>query len=179
MNNKVLNYSLSVIFAFGGASYASVPLYRMFCSAMGYGGNTYTIEKKDYSDVQKGILQNREFSIEFSADTARALPWDFTPTVRRLKVKAGETALTFYMAHNKSNENIVGVATYTIQPPQAALYFNKIQCFCFEEQMLNANETVDMPVFFYLDKDILNDPKCKNVKDIILSYSFFKSNSVY
>ena len=177
--NKVLNYSLSVVFAFAGASYASVPLYRIFCSAMGVGGNINILEKKNYASSQTGITKNRDFSIEFTADTARGLPWEFKPSIRKLNVKAGETALTFYTARNKSDKNIIGIATYTIQPAQAALYFNKIQCFCFEEQMLNAQETVDMPVFFYLDKEILNDPKCKNVKDIILSYSFFKSNNVY
>ena len=177
--NKVLNYTISVAFLFGGASYASVPLYRIFCSAMGVGGNINLTERKNYSKEQQGISQNRNFSIEFTADTSRGLPWDFKPTIRKLNVKAGETALTFYTATNKSDKDIVGVATYTIQPPQAALYFNKIQCFCFEDQMLNAKETVDMPVFFYLDKDILKDPKCKDVKDILLSYSFFKSNNIY
>ncbi len=176
--NKIFNYSLATAFAFGGASYASVPIYRIFCNALGYGGITQSQTKKDYS-LESALDNNREFKIEFTADSVRGLPWDFKPSIRQLNIKAGETALAFYSAHNKSDKDIVGVATYTIQPVQAALYFNKIQCFCFEEQLLNANEQVDMPVFFYLDKDILKDPKCKKVKNIILSYSFFKSNSVY
>eukprot|EP00834_Sanchytrium_tribonematis_P001350 NODE_32_length_37098_cov_1.132760.p20 type:complete len:180 gc:universal NODE_32_length_37098_cov_1.132760:5263-5802(+) len=175
--NKVLNYTLSLAFTFGGASYASVPLYRIFCNAMGYGGSSGSIIQKSYENTQSDIIDNRQFTIEFNADVARGLPWKFKPTIRKLNLKAGETALTFYSAENQSDKNIVGIATYSIQPPQAAIYFNKIQCFCFEEQMLNANESVDMPVFFYLDKDILRDPKCKDVKHILLSYSFFKSTS--
>lgn len=85
----------------------------------------------------------------------------------------GETALAFYTATNKSDSDIIGVATYSVTPAQVAPYFSKIQCFCFEEQRLNAGETVDMPVFFYLDPDLLNDLNMKGINEVTLSYTFF------
>lgn len=87
----------------------------------------------------------------------------------------GETALAFYTATNKSDQDIIGVATYSVTPGQVAQYFNKIQCFCFEEQRLNAGETVDMPVFFYIDPDFVNDPSMTSIKHITLNYTFFST----
>ena len=88
----------------------------------------------------------------------------------------GETALAFYTATNKSDSDIIGVATYSVTPAQVAPYFSKIQCFCFEEQRLNAGETVDMPVFFYLDPDMLNDLNMRGVETVTLSYTFFSEH---
>lgn len=90
-----------------------------------------------------------------------------------MRVLPGETALAFYTATNKSDADIIGVATYSVSPGQVAPYFSKIQCFCFEEQRLNAGETVDMPVFFYIDPEFLNDPQMKGIEIITLSYTFF------
>lgn len=90
-----------------------------------------------------------------------------------MRVLPGETALAFYTATNKSDEDIIGVATYSVTPGQVAPYFSKIQCFCFEEQRLNAGETVDMPVFFFIDPDFVNDPAMNKIDTIILSYTFF------
>jgi cytochrome c oxidase assembly protein subunit 11 len=101
------------------------------------------------------------------------LPWKFTPQQREVRVLPGETALAFYTASNKSESDIIGVATYSVSPPQVAPYFSKIQCFCFEEQRLNAGETVDMPVFFFIDPDFVKDPNMKGIDTITLSYTFF------
>ena len=101
------------------------------------------------------------------------LPWKFVPQQREVRVLPGETALAFYTATNKSDEDIIGVATYSVTPGQVAPYFSKIQCFCFEEQRLNAGETVDMPVFFYIDPEFLNDLNMKGIETITLSYTFF------
>lgn len=87
----------------------------------------------------------------------------------------GETALAFYKAKNVSKEDIIGMATYSVTPEQAAPYFNKIQCFCFEEQRLAAGEEVDMPVFFFIDPDFAKDPQMRNIDDIVLNYAFFKA----
>ena len=100
--------------------------------------------------------------------------WSFQPSQQFLTVKPGETALAFYTASNVSDESVIGMSTYNIVPEYAAPYFNKIQCFCFEEQRLEPGETVDMPVFFYLDPEMLADPMLKNLKEIILSYTFNK-----
>lgn len=101
------------------------------------------------------------------------LPWKFTPQQREVRVLPGETALAFYTATNRGDKDIIGVATYSVTPAQCAPYFSKIQCFCFEEQRLNAGETVDMPVFFYLDPDLLNDFNMKGVETVTLNYTFF------
>lgn len=109
----------------------------------------------------------------FNASVSDVLPWKFVPQQREVRVLPGETALAFYTATNKSDHDIIGVATYSVTPGQVAPYFSKIQCFCFEEQRLNAGETVDMPVFFYLDPDMLNDLNMKGVETVTLSYTFF------
>lgn len=101
------------------------------------------------------------------------LPWKFTPQQREVRVLPGETALAFYTATNRGDKDIIGVATYSVTPAQCAPYFSKIQCFCFEEQRLNAGETVDMPVFFYLDPDLLTDLNMKGVETVTLNYTFF------
>lgn len=88
----------------------------------------------------------------------------------------GETALVFYRAKNMSKEDIVGMATYSVSPDHVAPYFNKIQCFCFEEQRLAAGEEVDMPVFFFIDPDFAKDPAMRNIDDVVLNYSFFKAS---
>jgi cytochrome c oxidase assembly protein subunit 11 len=101
------------------------------------------------------------------------MPWKFTPQQREVRVLPGETALAFFTATNKSEGDIIGVATYSVTPAQVAPYFSKIQCFCFEEQRLNAGETVDMPVFFFIDPDFVKDPAMKGIDTITLSYTFF------
>jgi cytochrome c oxidase assembly protein subunit 11 len=98
------------------------------------------------------------------------------PQQREVRVLPGETALAFYTATNKSDEDIIGVATYSVSPGQVAPYFSKIQCFCFEEQRLNAGETVDMPVFFYIDPDFVKDPNMKGIEQVTLSYTFFSES---
>lgn len=109
----------------------------------------------------------------FNASVSDVLPWKFTPQQREVRVLPGETALAFYTATNSSDQDIIGVATYSVTPAQVAPYFSKIQCFCFEEQRLNAGETVDMPVFFYLDPDLLTDLNMKGVETVTLNYTFF------
>lgn len=109
----------------------------------------------------------------FNASVSDVLPWKFTPQQREVHVLPGETALAFYTATNFGDQDIIGVATYSVTPAQTAPYFSKIQCFCFEEQRLNAGETVDMPVFFYLDPDLLTDLNMRGVETVTLSYTFF------
>jgi cytochrome c oxidase assembly protein subunit 11 len=113
--------------------------------------------------------------VTFNASVSDVLPWKFVPQQREVRVLPGETALAFYTATNKSDQDIIGVATYSVTPGQVAPYFSKIQCFCFEEQRLNAGETVDMPVFFYLDPDMLNDLNMKGIETVTLSYTFFSA----
>jgi cytochrome c oxidase assembly protein subunit 11 len=111
--------------------------------------------------------------VTFNASVSDVLPWKFTPQQREVRVLPGETALAFYTATNFGDQDIIGVATYSVTPAQTAAYFSKIQCFCFEEQRLAAGETVDMPVFFYLDPDLLTDLNMRGVETVTLSYTFF------
>lgn len=106
------------------------------------------------------------------------MPWKFIPQQREVRVLPGETALAFFTATNMSAEDIIGVATYSVTPAQVAPYFSKIQCFCFEEQRLNAGETVDMPVFFFIDPDFVDDPTMTKIDTITLSYTFFSMQCV-
>jgi cytochrome c oxidase assembly protein subunit 11 len=113
-------------------------------------------------------------TVRFDTTVGDILPWSFVPLQLDVKVVPGETALSFFRVTNNSNKAITGVATYNVHPPKVGLYFQKIQCFCFEEQRLLPGETVDMPVFFFIDPEILNDPQVSYVRSITLSYTFFQ-----
>jgi cytochrome c oxidase assembly protein subunit 11 len=124
------------------------------------------------------VTTSPRIRVQFNAQVSDMLPWKFVPQQREVRVLPGETALAFYTATNKSDADIIGVATYSVTPGQIAPYFSKIQCFCFEEQRLNAGETVDMPVFFYLDPDMLTDLNVKGIETVTLSYTFFSEQTI-
>lgn len=176
-------YLMAVVVAMVGATYASVPLYRMFCQATGFGGTTRrkSVEEKMAEQAKlpeevRSRARSREVVISFNADVADGMPWRFVPTQKAVRVAPGETTLAFFTARNRSDRAITGVATYNVQPNKAGVYFNKVQCFCFEEQRLRAGEEVDMPVFFYLDPEFASDPAMADVNNIMLSYTFFRSD---
>lgn len=176
-SKKMLIYLTALVFGMVGCSYAAVPLYRRFCQATGYGGTVQrreTVEEKIARHSRDGTATTREIVVQFNADVADGMPWKFVPTQREVRVKPGESALAFYTAENRSSAPIVGVSTYNVTPMKAAVYFNKIQCFCFEEQRLLPGEQVDMPVFFYIDPEFETDPKMDGINNLILSYTFFK-----
>ncbi|XP_028800573.1 cytochrome c oxidase assembly protein COX11, mitochondrial-like isoform X1 [Neltuma alba] len=176
-SRKMLIYLSALVVAMVGSSYAAVPLYRRFCQATGYGGTVQrreTVEEKIARHDRDNTVTTREIAVQFNADVADGMPWKFTPTQREVRVKPGESALAFYTAENKSSTPIVGVSTYNVTPMKAGVYFNKIQCFCFEEQRLLPGEQIDMPVFFYIDPEFESDPRMDGINNIILSYTFFK-----
>ncbi|KAJ3068007.1 Cytochrome c oxidase assembly protein cox11, mitochondrial, partial [Quaeritorhiza haematococci] len=175
-SETIAYYVASVIVAFIGLSYAAVPLYRVICTQTGLDGTPLTSpgHKFDPSSM-KPVEGARPVKITFQASTSDSMKWKFTPVTREVRVVPGETALAFYMAENPTDEDIVGISTYSVVPAKAAQYFNKIQCFCFEEQMLAAREEVDMPVFFYIDPEFADDPWMRDVREITLHYTFFKS----
>jgi cytochrome c oxidase assembly protein subunit 11 len=162
-----------------GFTYAAVPLYKLFCESTGYE------TKSDFKDLSNEDLRirmqklkksdHRRIKVSFQANTSSDLNWSFVPQQDNVILAIGETSLAFYRAKNRTNKPIVGIATYNIVPFEAGLYFNKIQCFCFEEQRLEPGEEVDMPVFFYIDNDFANDPLLENISEIVLSYTFFES----
>ncbi|KAE8711461.1 Cytochrome c oxidase assembly protein COX11 [Hibiscus syriacus] len=176
-SKKTLLYLTALVFAMVGSSYAAVPLYRRFCQATGYGGTVQrreSVEEKIARHEKDGTMATREIVVQFNADVADGMPWKFVPTQREVRVKPGESALAFYTAENRSLKPITGVSTYNVTPMKAAVYFNKIQCFCFEEQRLLPGEQIDMPVFFYLDPEFETDARMDGINNIILSYTFFK-----
>ncbi len=150
-------------------AFASVPLYRLICQKTGFGG---TPQKA--LAISNTVVQGREIIVQFTANTHRDLPWGFRPMQHESKVKIGENGLAYYYAENKSERPIVGMATYNVSPDKAAIYFNKVQCFCFEQQKLNPGQGMEMPVLFFLDPEFAKDPALKDVKTITLSYTFFE-----
>jgi cytochrome c oxidase assembly protein subunit 11 len=157
----------SLILAMVGLTAAAVPLYRLFCQVTGYGGTTQRAEAAPERQLDQTI------EVRFNADVAHDLPWRFTPVEHAVEVRLGEQHLAFYRAHNAGDRPITGTATFNVTPFKAGAYFGKIACFCFEEQTLQAGETVDMPVSFYVDPAILEDPDTRDVRAITLSYTFF------
>ena len=149
-------------------AYASVPLYSIFCKLTGYGG---TIQRAQTTSSTKGTKKIR---VVFDANTHQDLPWSFKPEQKSVDVFIGENALVFYSAQNLSDTPIIGTAVYNVTPHRAGLYFNKIQCFCFEEQLLEAKQHIMMPVSFFIDPAIEKDGDLENIREITLSYTFYR-----
>lgn len=177
-NQKTLTlalYAASTIIAAGALAYAAVPLYRVLCSSYGGKATNATDDAKFSPDRLVPVDRKKRIRVTFSSEVSSILPWSFRPQQREVHVLPGETALAFYKAKNNSDKDIIGMATYSVVPDKAAPYFSKIQCFCFEEQQLRAGEEVDMPVFFFIDPDFVNDPNMAHVDDLVLHYTFFRA----
>ena len=150
--------------------YAAVPLYRIFCQATGYGGTPARASEIQASTVRE--LAGRSISIRFDSNIENGMPWHFAPERTTQTVKIGARSLALFDATNNSDHAITGAASYNIEPESAARYFTKIQCFCFTRQTLKAHEQVRMPVIFYVDPKLLEDPDARDVTQITLSYTF-------
>jgi cytochrome c oxidase assembly protein subunit 11 len=153
-----------------GLSFASVPLYRMFCQVTGYGGTPQRAEKAP------GEVLDRTVTIRFDGNVDHALPWTFAPVQQTMDVKIGETALAFFKASNNSSVPVTGRAIFNVSPELAGRYFTKIECFCFKQQTLAAGETVEMPVTFFVDPKFVEDEDTKDISEITLSYTFYRSD---
>jgi cytochrome c oxidase assembly protein subunit 11 len=166
--NRRLGLALvGVVAVMLGAAYASVPLYQLFCQVTGYGGTTQVAESAP------AAAGERVFTIRFNADVDPKLPWAFQPVEREMTVKVGESGLALFRAENLSARATAGTATFNVTPLKAGQYFNKVQCFCFTEQRLAPGASIDMPVSFFVDPAIVEDPNLQEVKTITLSYTFF------
>ncbi|CAH0492490.1 unnamed protein product [Peronospora farinosa] len=176
-NRRAVIYLAGTAIAWVGISYAAVPLYKIFCQMTGFGGTTQRVDEF-VADKLTPREDSNPIRITFDGGVSANMPWVFRPQQRDLLLAPGETALAFYTAKNKTDRAITGVATYNVYPPSAGVYFNKIQCFCFEEQRLKPNEEIDMPVFFFIDPEICDDPAMNGVHNITLSYTFFKTDDV-
>ena len=154
-----------------GLAFASVPLYSLFCRVTGFGGTTQT------AAALPDRIIDRIVTVKFNADTGLNMPWEFKPDLREVDVRMGERGLASFTAHNKTTTPVAGTALYNVTPPKAGQYFHKIQCFCFDQQILAPNQKVSMPVMFYIDPAMDDDPNMKDVKVITLSYTFYESET--
>ena len=166
-NRKVAGMCIAFVGGMVGMAYAAVPLYAMFCQVTGYGGTTQRVEQ--YSDK----VLDRTITVRFDANTSGGLPWDFQPVARDVPIKIGETTLAHYKAKNIYDAPTQGRATFNVTPEMAGAYFNKVECFCFTDTTLKPGESLDMPVVFYVDPEIVNVPELKDIRTITLSYTFF------
>lgn len=167
-NRTVVLVSLLVLAAMGVLTAFSVPLYRAFCAATGYGGTTQLA-----SATAPETVVDRPITVRFNTDTGKALPWEFKPMVRSVKTKVGEHTLVKFYARNLSARAVAGRAVFNVTPLKAGIYFSKIQCFCFTKQTLQPGEAVEMPVTFFIDPAIMKDHNVDDVKTITLSYTFY------
>ncbi|MFD2264158.1 cytochrome c oxidase assembly protein [Lacibacterium aquatile] len=150
-------------------AYASVPLYEIFCQVTGFGGTT------QHSGAAPSETNERLMRVRFDANVAHGMPWSFKTLQTEVTVKLGEEKLIFYKAKNLSNEPITGVATFNVTPEKSGPFFDKIACFCFENQTLAPGEEIEMPVSFFVDPELVKDRSLDGVKTITLSYTFFRA----
>lgn len=167
---RTLGYTVGTVIVMGALAWAAVPFYNWFCRVTGYGGATVVAEGGSDTVLDETI------TIRFDASLDREMEWEFTPVVRTMEVKIGETGLAFYEAHNPTDRPIAGTASYNVAPFIAGGYFTKIDCFCFELQVLQPGETVQMPVTFYVDPEIVADRDAKFAHTITLSYTFYETD---
>ncbi len=156
-----------VVVAMVGASYAAVPLYRLFCQVTGYDGTPRRAAQPSERVVERTV------TVRFDGNVAPGLPWRFEPVQNTMTVKLGENAVATYRATNTSDRRIVATATYNILPEIAAPYFNKVQCFCFTEQALEPGQTAELALSFFIDPEIVGDKDARGVTHVTVSYTFY------
>ena len=165
--NRSVVFRLVILVSFMlGLSFASVPLYDWFCRVTGWGGVT------NVASEPSATVLDQTVKIRFDGSLERGMAWNFKPVVREMVINIGETGLAFYEAHNPTDKPIAGTASFNVYPYSTGTYFNKIECFCFEMQVLQPGETAHMPVAFFIDPDILSDKEARYAKTITLSYTF-------
>ena len=167
-NNRTAGMMAIVGLVMLGLAFASVPLYRVFCQVTGYGGTTQRAEIAPGADAAEGKI-----SVAFDANTNAALPWKFEPEQERVSVVPGAQTKIFYRATNLVARPTTGQAVFNVTPIAVGKYFSKIECFCFTEQTLKGGQSVDMPVVFFVDPKVKEDPDTKDISEITLSYTFY------
>lgn len=168
-NRRVVVLLSAVVAGMVGLTFAAVPLYRLFCQVTGYGGTTQVAQ------VLPEEVGERIVKVRFNADVDAHLPWTFAPAQVEVALHVGEVGMAFYRARNLTGKAITGAAVFNVTPLKAGQYFNKVQCFCFDEQRLEPGQSVDMPVTFFVDPAIDDDPNLDDVRTITLSYTFFRA----
>lgn len=165
---RTLFQTIGLVVVMGGLAWASVPFYDWFCRVTGFSGVTAV------ASGDSEIILDKTIKIRFDASLERDMPWDFKPVQREMTLRIGETGLAFYEAYNPTDRPVAGSASYNVAPFDAGGFFAKIDCFCFEEQVLQPGERAQMPVTFYVDPAIVEDRDAKYAKSITLSYTFYE-----
>ncbi len=168
--HRTLAQTVGVVVVMGALAWASVPFYDWFCRVTGFGGETGVAE------AGSDEVRDQTIKIRFDASLERGMPWQFRPMQREVELRIGETGLAFYEAYNPTDHVIAGTASYNVAPFEAGGFFIKIDCFCFEMQVLQPGERVEMPVSYYVDPEIVTDRDAKFVKQITLSYTFHETD---
>jgi cytochrome c oxidase assembly protein subunit 11 len=168
-NLRVALMALGLVVAMVGLGFASVPLYRLFCQTTGFGGTTQRVTEAQAAEFK---ATGTDMSIRFDANVERGMPWSFRPEQTIQPVQLGGRKMAIYLARNDSDKPVTGRATFNVEPEAAGKYFNKVQCFCFTEQTLQPHQEVRMPVVFFVDPKIKDDPDAKDIEQITLSYTF-------
>lgn len=166
--HKTLAQTVGVVVFMGAMAWAAVPFYNWFCRVTGFGGVT-----QEATAGSETIL-DQTIKVRFDASKARGFGWEFTPLQTEMELRIGDTGLAFYEAYNPTDRVIAGQASYNVTPYDAGGYFNKIECFCFSEQVLRPGERKEMPVSFFVDPEIVNDRDAKYIHTITLSYTFYE-----
>jgi len=167
---KTVLQTVSLVVFMGALAWASVPLYDWFCRVTGFGGVTNTAQ------TGSDVILDKTIKIRFDASLDRDMPWEFKPMERQVEMRIGETGMVFYEAYNPTNRPVAGTASYNVTPYEAGNFFTKIDCFCFEQQVLQPGERVEMPVTFFVDPEIVDDRDAKYTKVITLSYTFYETD---
>jgi cytochrome c oxidase assembly protein subunit 11 len=167
-NGTTVVLLMSVVAGMAGLAFASVPLYRLFCQATGFGGTTQR------AAAAPATVGGTVLTVRFDAETAPDLPWEFRPLTASVQVRPGEPREVLYRATNRSSAAVTGTATFNVTPMKSGIYFDKLQCFCFTEQRLEPGESRDMAVSFFVDPDLVKDPGTRDVRTITLSYTMFR-----
>ena len=165
---KTIFYLVFLVLFMASASFLSVPFYNWFCKVTGYGGATNVAQK------ESDIISDKVISVRFDASLEKGLEWEVKPVQRNMTLNLGETGLAFYEAYNPTEKPIAAQASFNVVPFSVGNFFNKIECFCFTEQILQPGEKIKMPVSFYVDPDLINNLESKNVTSVTLSYTFYE-----
>lgn len=167
-NQKTAFLAMGVVVLMASLSFAAVPFYRWFCQVTGFAGTT------NVAAGDSDVIMDQTITVRFDASLDAAMPWTFRPVERTMTLRIGETGLAFYEAHNPTDRVVAGQASYNVTPDQAGAFFDKIECFCFTQQVLQPGQTVLMPVSFFVDPAILTDREGQYVHNITLSYTFYE-----
>lgn len=169
-NARIARRLIAVAVVMGALAWAAVPFYDWFCRVTGYAGTTNTATQG--SDR----ILDEQVTVRFIANVAAGMDWQFRPNQTEMTLRIGETGLAFYEAYNPTDHTIAGTASYNVSPDTVGYYFTKIDCFCFQQQVLAAGERVEMPVSFYVDPALVEDRDSGRIRNITLSYTFHRTD---